>query len=165
MKIKLNIISETGKSFTLELAGKELYNIGRSQCDIKLTEPKCSRSHAILYLEDTRFLTLRDLDSTNGTVVDDEKITEGKRLAPGSSFRIGSTLIQVLTFAPAENEDPSTETNVSPLKPGELMKGWPDNYRALPQDNLEKYVDYIDPNIRKKSVRLIDIDKKKKKKA
>jgi cysteine desulfurase/selenocysteine lyase len=71
---------------------KEDLLIGRAaECDIQLDDPMASRFHASLKVGTDGFW-LRDMDSTNGTLVDDKPIPPNQRtsLRPGQVFKIGS---------------------------------------------------------------------------
>jgi hypothetical protein len=66
--------------------------VGRApDCDLKLTDPGVSRRHALIREERGVFL-LEDLDSTNGTLVDDVPIGQ-HQLAPGERIQVGSTIL------------------------------------------------------------------------
>lgn len=64
--------------------------IGRSQnCHVVLEDKKSSRKHAIILQKDGRFL-LRDLGSSNGTLVNGERVDEHE-LSSGDEIQIGDT--------------------------------------------------------------------------
>jgi predicted Zn finger-like uncharacterized protein len=70
--------------------------IGRSDSDINVDDPEISRQHAALEFAGDK-VTLIDLGSTNGTLVDDEPVQEAA-LENQSEFSIGgSTLMLILT--------------------------------------------------------------------
>jgi DNA-binding NtrC family response regulator len=60
-----------------------------SHNDLVLTDSTVSRRHCIIAVEGDRYV-LRDLDSTNGTVVDGTPVREAF-LAPGARIRLGDT--------------------------------------------------------------------------
>ncbi len=66
--------------------------IGRdaTAVDIVVDDPHLSRRHAEIWLTGEG-VSLRDLDSTNGTWVNDLRITEVARLTDGDVIRIGRT--------------------------------------------------------------------------
>jgi hypothetical protein len=69
--------------------------IGRKpENHICLKDPKVSRFHAVLHLEGS-VINIIDLNSTNGTIVNGEKIMTKKRLASGDQIRVGETAIQI----------------------------------------------------------------------
>lgn len=86
--LKMTVGSRAGTSFLLNPTSEN--RIGRgTECAIVLTDPLCSRVHAVVSREDGRWL-VRDADSRNGTYVNDQKIDEAA-LAEGASIRLGST--------------------------------------------------------------------------
>ncbi len=79
---------------------KPRFTIGRLGADIEIDDPEASRVHAEI-LMGPNGLTLRDLNSRNGTFIKGEKIQE-VHLSDDTSFRIGQTLFEIhrvlLTF-------------------------------------------------------------------
>jgi DNA-binding NtrC family response regulator len=76
--------------------------MGRGEdCDISVQDKKLSRQHALFKrVENQLFLT--DLDSTNGTYVNGEKLLTGGRLNHGDEVKAGSTrAVAVMTAATA----------------------------------------------------------------
>jgi FHA domain len=68
--------------------------VGRhTECDIVLEHPSVSRRHARLSFRDGHWV-LRDLDSTNGTRVNDRRVIRC-RLEPGDRLRLGSAELLV----------------------------------------------------------------------
>jgi pSer/pThr/pTyr-binding forkhead associated (FHA) protein len=67
--------------------------IGRKGADIPLNDPEISRHHCLLEVRDT-FINLKDLDSTNGTFYEEERV-RAAMLQDGSEFRIGESMIRV----------------------------------------------------------------------
>jgi hypothetical protein len=67
--------------------------IGRKGADLALEDPEISRHHCMLEVKDNA-ISLRDLDSTNGTFYDEER-TRAAFLFDGTEFRIGSSNIRV----------------------------------------------------------------------
>jgi DNA-binding NtrC family response regulator len=75
---------------TIDLAGMSEASIGRDrQANIRITDLKSSRLHAKLILQGQQWM-LRDLDSSNGTWMYGERITE-TALDDGEIFSIGET--------------------------------------------------------------------------
>jgi pSer/pThr/pTyr-binding forkhead associated (FHA) protein len=71
--------------------------IGRKpENHIFLRDPKVSRYHAVVRINGSR-LTLVDLESTNGTSVNEVIIHAEKRLFPGDRIKVGETVIQVVS--------------------------------------------------------------------
>jgi pSer/pThr/pTyr-binding forkhead associated (FHA) protein len=66
-------------------------SMGRSEArDIVLFDPAASRDHARVELRSDGYW-LVDRGSANGTYLDSERVTDGRRLAHGAHIRIGST--------------------------------------------------------------------------
>jgi uncharacterized Zn finger protein len=85
---------ERGKSFTLDSPRTVL---GRKGADIALEDPEISRHHCVLEVRD-RVVNLKDLDSTNGTFFEEERV-RAAMLRDGDLFRAGSSTIR-LSFQP-----------------------------------------------------------------
>ncbi|RLE16800.1 MAG: hypothetical protein DRJ08_04920 [Acidobacteria bacterium] len=68
--------------------------IGRSECDVVLDDPECSRKHAELTVK-ANGVYLKDLNSTNGTFMDGIRINEVK-LNDKDEFAIGSVTIMLI---------------------------------------------------------------------
>ncbi len=83
---------DLGKRFRLS---KEELSIGRSsRCDIRVDQESVSRKHATLAREGPA-VVLRDLDSTNGTLVNDERIA-ARPLQNGDLIKIGRTIFKFI---------------------------------------------------------------------
>jgi len=95
-----------------ELRGRRLpvktpiVNIGRADYnDLVFPDPSVSTAHAKLQLREGVWL-LVDLDSTNGTFVDGERVKGEAPLAPGAMVRLGDVQ---LAFEPTDDAVPVTE--------------------------------------------------------
>lgn len=76
---------------------KPRVTIGRTGSDIPLNDSEISRAHAALEIRDTTYL-LEDLKSTNGTLIDGQKIAGLTELQNHSEFQVGgSTLMLIVT--------------------------------------------------------------------
>ena len=76
---------------------KPRVTIGRTGSDIPLNDSEISRAHAALEIRDTTYL-LEDLKSTNGTLIDGQKIAGPTELQNHSEFQVGgSTLMLIVT--------------------------------------------------------------------
>jgi pSer/pThr/pTyr-binding forkhead associated (FHA) protein len=65
--------------------------LGRgSEVDIRIDDPGASRNHCEIVLGDP--VVIRDLNSTNGTLVNGEAITQ-VNLQDGSQIQVGTTLL------------------------------------------------------------------------
>jgi len=70
--------------------------IGRSKsCDIILKDLKVSSQHCSLFLNTNGLVLFRDLESTNGSFIFEEKITTPYYLKIGEKIRIGETFISI----------------------------------------------------------------------
>jgi pSer/pThr/pTyr-binding forkhead associated (FHA) protein len=71
--------------------------VGREGADIALQDPEISRHHCVVEVRED-YANLRDLDSTNGTFFEEERV-RAAMLGQGAEFRIGETTLR-LTFEP-----------------------------------------------------------------
>lgn len=102
--------------------------LGRSkQCDLTIVSPDASRRHAEIVSQDGAY-TLRDLDSTNGTLVNGQRIQE-HGLAPGDRIDIGGNLVTFCRIdaaldhvEPASGGDTKTRLMERPAL-GECIRG------------------------------------------
>jgi len=81
------------------LKGREIalapgHTIGREGCEIVLPDPEVSRRHALIRLLDSE-LAIEDLNSTNGTWINGERITGIRTLSGGDSLKFGNTVADV----------------------------------------------------------------------
>ena len=80
-------------------------HIGRAPTNqIVVDDPAASRQHAkILISEDAKNISVVDLNSTNGTYVNSERISEPVPLKRGDNIRIGQVLLIIQSLAPASS--------------------------------------------------------------
>jgi predicted RNA-binding Zn-ribbon protein involved in translation (DUF1610 family) len=71
--------------------------LGRQGADLALKDPEISRHHCVLEVRDN-VINLKDMDSTNGTFYDEERV-RAAMLQDGSEFRVGTSIIRV-NFVP-----------------------------------------------------------------
>ena len=70
--------------------------IGRERdCDLRLTCPTVSRTHCELIIHDD-YVAVRDLNSKNGTWVNDEPVVSERQLFSGDNLRLGTYFFEVL---------------------------------------------------------------------
>jgi Inner membrane component of T3SS, cytoplasmic domain len=81
---------DLGKSLTLS---KAVTIVGRKGADFGLNDPEISRHHCQLEVREN-FVNLKDLDSTNGTFFEGERIRAAV-LEDGAEFRLGSSTIRL----------------------------------------------------------------------
>jgi Inner membrane component of T3SS, cytoplasmic domain len=67
--------------------------LGREDADISLNDQEISRHHCLIEAREGH-ANLKDLDSTNGTFFDEERV-RAAMLRDGSEFRIGTTLLRI----------------------------------------------------------------------
>jgi hypothetical protein len=96
VNIVLTVADGPEKGYSLTLEQPRLV-IGRKGADFALSDPEVSRHHCLLEIRD-RFVNLKDLDSTNGTFLEGERV-RAAILQDGAQFRVGSSLLR-LTFQP-----------------------------------------------------------------
>lgn len=83
----LEILDGDQAGTIVELRGSKLRIGRRPDNDLVMRDEKCSGHHAEVVVEDGRHV-LRDLGSTNGTMIDDRRITE-IALTAGDVFQLG----------------------------------------------------------------------------
>jgi len=96
--------------FSLPDGGKQEFELSKSQItlgrdpanDIVLTDVKVSRMHARIEVDDLGQVRLVDLGSTNGSRLNDEKVTEAQ-VSPGDVIRLGSTQLHYQRTIPSED--------------------------------------------------------------
>lgn len=85
--------AETGREF--QVSGS--LSIGRdATAGIVIDDDETSRRHAVVTREGDELVIL-DLDSTNGTWVNDERVASGHRVRVGDRIRIGATVLELRT--------------------------------------------------------------------
>lgn len=83
---------DAGSVFRID---KPSITIGRANADLTLNDTEASRLHASLEIRDTT-VTLSDLGSTNGTLLEGQKITEPVELTDKSEFQVGATTLMLI---------------------------------------------------------------------
>ena len=90
---------QTGR--VLEITG-ERFVVGRDEdCDLTLPDEKVSRKHVSLAVRGDGRVVLQDLGSTNGTFVDDRRVTRPVELAGTETVKVGDTLLLVSSAEPS----------------------------------------------------------------
>ncbi len=69
--------------------------IGRSGADLNLNDDETSRNHCAVEIRETLYL-LQDLGSTNGTLVDGQKISGQVELYNQGEFQLGATTLMLI---------------------------------------------------------------------
>ncbi len=90
---KLTIITGPQRSRTIELApAHPTITLGRESCDLVLADAAVSRTHAELSFRRGRWF-LKDMDSSNGTFLNEQRITTQIPLANEDQIRCGATVL------------------------------------------------------------------------
>ncbi|HEY8206788.1 MAG TPA: FHA domain-containing protein [Myxococcaceae bacterium] len=133
--VKLEIRNlESSKSHMIDPGGAVLGREG-GDAQIKLGDQGVSKKHARIYAKRGTWY-LEDLDSANGTYLEDERITSPVVLTPGSVFTMSRQQFEVVQIVTEEPEptrnprdaavDPSDHADTNAMEPGDL----PDRLRA-----------------------------------
>lgn len=93
-QIELKILSGKMKDKVLKFQKSSII-IGRVDADLMLDDLDASRNHALIEVLSEKNVFLKDLDSTNGTILNGKKISV-ERLKNGDQIEIGNTKIQVI---------------------------------------------------------------------
>lgn len=93
MRVTLAVLEgkDSGRMFRVE---RPSIVIGRGEGDIQLDDAEVSRRHVRLTVHDTR-VVLHDLGSTNGTFVEETKISESA-IENRAEFRVGATRLMLI---------------------------------------------------------------------
>ena len=88
--------------------------IGRQEGDLVVEDPEVSRRHAVLRRSGGS-VVVEDLDSTNGTFVNGERIRTPMTVGPGDQVRVGRTTLEI------ESDQRADDTIVSlPMRPDQI---------------------------------------------
>ena len=96
--------------------------IGRQDADLVLEDPEVSRRHAVLRRSGGS-VVVEDLDSTNGTFVNGERIHSPIRVGPGDEVRVGRTTLEIETDQRADDTIVSTPPRPDQLRSTEAPAG------------------------------------------
>lgn len=88
-------VSFAGKKANVKIEGEKVF-IGRSStCQVCLKDPLISNTHGLITLVDDH-LIIKDLQSTNGIIINGKKIQESK-LYIGDIVKLGKTTLQLIS--------------------------------------------------------------------
>jgi S1-C subfamily serine protease len=122
----LRVESGDRQGESIEVTGRQ-FLIGRdSDCDFVIDDDRISRQHARLAALDSGGLVVTDLGSSNGTYVDDRRITEPVTLKGGERIRVGHAVLSVGRGAPAGT------TRIESPAPPPVPSGAPARPQAAP---------------------------------
>ena len=93
-RLSLAIIDgpDAGSVYRIE---KPRVTIGRASADLTLNDTESSRQHAAVEVRDTMYL-LEDLGSTNGTLLDGQRITQMTEIQDKAEFVVGGTTLMFI---------------------------------------------------------------------
>jgi hypothetical protein len=91
-KVVLTVLAGPSKGTVFELTRPRV-TVGRTGADLALEDPEVSRHHCVLEVKD-KAINLKDLDSTNGTFFEEERV-RAAFLLDGAEIRIGSSVIRL----------------------------------------------------------------------
>lgn len=122
-----------------QLTGAQPELLGRQASIIKLTDAQTSRKHAEILLENNTWL-IRDLNSTNGTWVNGQKILQITELEAGDRIVIGrhQFRVSVIDNIPAPNPQPLASPPEPIIGNEELATMGVDLAESLSADILEE---------------------------
>jgi len=104
--LSLTILHGPNKGHTFHLTGERATIVGRQSDDLRLLDRNISRQHAQINLENGTWV-LRDLGSSNGTLVNGQRVTMLTELEEGDHLRFGRCVLVVeqLTAEPPALDD------------------------------------------------------------
>ncbi len=100
-----------GAEFSMQSASSYVLGTDPNACDIVFHDTSVSRQHARITVGQDESLTIEDLKSRNGTIVDGESLTGKRPLAPNMLVTLGTTSFVVY------DREGEMQTIISPLIP------------------------------------------------
>lgn len=92
MEVTLRVCEGSPRAVAVD---KTEFIIGRAgDCDLTLTSPLVSRYHCVLTIQNSR-ISVRDLESSNGTGLNNSLLVGEKPLNDGDTLWVGATCIEV----------------------------------------------------------------------
>jgi hypothetical protein len=116
--------------------------IGRQDGDLVLEDPEISRRHAVVRRSGAS-VVVEDLDSTNGTFVNGERIRSPKAVRPGDQVRVGRTTLEIEPDPRSDDtivsqpDDRIDETIVSLPLPPDQASSTPARPSSEPRTDVE----------------------------
>jgi S-DNA-T family DNA segregation ATPase FtsK/SpoIIIE len=106
--IRVEVVGGAGAG-TARMIGTSVCTIGRSrECELVLPDSRASRQHAEVRVRNGR-ITVRDLGSTPGTLVDGEPVIGTAPVGPGAVIEIGDSFLSVTV-----TDDPAATVRSGP---------------------------------------------------
>ncbi len=94
---KFSLAFLTGpQASTVQVLERAIINIGREGGDVITRDPETSRNHAQLEIHGDGTVWLKDLNSTNGTLVDGQRITGPTQIQSQQEFTCGNSTFMLL---------------------------------------------------------------------
>ncbi len=118
-------IIKTGKyqGKALKLPERDI-TIGRDEeCDIRVTDSDVSRKHCQLVTRSKKLFVI-DLDSQNGTCVNDITIQEETRLKPGDLLRVGPMVFELSGTKKTVSKPTNHKTEVNEQLSDDDISSW-----------------------------------------
>jgi S-DNA-T family DNA segregation ATPase FtsK/SpoIIIE len=131
--LRLHVIGGPDAGLVVALP-RGVTTVGRGPtCDVTLTDPDVSRQHATITVT-TAGISVRDLDSTNGTLLDGAPVdADGASVEPGQLVRLGESLLSVLgADEPAAAVRPGPDGSRLVNRPPRLSVRLPDREVTFP---------------------------------
>jgi hypothetical protein len=122
--------------------------IGREGTDIVLPDPEVSRRHAAIRV-DGESVAIEDLGSTNGTFVNDERITGTRVLSDGDSVRFGNTVWRLRAAAVADVPVATPQVTAARAVPVEARPAPPAPSPAAPRGDVPAPPEVVPSAIRR----------------
>ena len=123
MAFQLVVVQGRSASQTLKI-GATVMTVGRQQdCQLRIASSQVSRRHCQIF-EKKGLLLVKDLGSSNGTLVNGKKIADQRVLEPGDELTVGSVKFRVerqeeTVLIPGDSQPPATS------KPGDTAISQP----------------------------------------
>ena len=97
----------------------KVITLGRSteNNDIVVNDEKVSRNHLQMVMDDNGNYSVVDLESTNGTYVNGQRISGEVRLRPGDEVRIGQTVLPWQNYFATSSQPPIVNHPMPPQSP------------------------------------------------
>ncbi|MEC7839980.1 MAG: type III secretion system inner membrane ring subunit SctD [Chlamydiota bacterium] len=131
--------SNTGAEFTM--SGGSSYTIGTDpkSCDVILNDTSISRQHARVSISDEDIITIEDLRSRNGTLVDGKQLKEKQALEPNDVVNMGTSAFVIF------DKEGEMHTVISPLLPSIVKVLQKDEQPAHPSTDTPKQKEDLSP--------------------
>lgn len=88
-RLRVQVVAGLDAGTTLDIASPHAVVGTSAGCDIVVRDPEVSRRHCVIEVHDGVY-RIRDLDSTNGTYLEDVRVTDAE-IPSGGRLRLGST--------------------------------------------------------------------------